>query len=103
MYMTTEQFVTALIQHVPPPNFKMVRYYLAYARRRKGLFGGKLQSGIEQLTLYKFGLIKDILCPKCRERMEFIVYLKKPPPDNPNKLSKWVGNNILKCDRREPN
>jgi len=81
VYMTTEQFITALIQHVPPPNFKMVRYYLAYARRRKSLFGGKLQSGIKQLTLYKFGLVKECLCPKCKKPLIFIVYLKKPPPE----------------------
>ncbi len=78
--MTTEQFITALIQHVPPPNFKMVRYYLAYSRRRKGGLNGKLQSGIKQLTLYKFGLIKEVLCPVCKNRMEFMIYLRKPPP-----------------------
>ena len=78
--MTTEEFISALIQHIPPPHFKMVRYYGAYSRRRKGLLGSNLQSGIKQLTLYKFGLIKPILCPICHQEMEFVWYCKKPPP-----------------------
>lgn len=78
--MSSEEFITALIQHVPPPHFKMVRYYGAYSRRRKGYFGARTQSSIKQLTLYKFGLIKPILCPYCRNELEFVWYLKKPPP-----------------------
>jgi hypothetical protein len=101
VFMTVEQFVTALIQHIPPPNFKMVRYYLAYSRRSKRKFGAWLQSDIKQLTLYKFGLVKDCLCPKCRELLRYVVYLKKPPPDNANDLRKWIDNNIEKYDRRE--
>jgi len=80
VFMTTDEFITSLIQHIPPPNFKMVRYYGAYSRRRKGNYGAKLQSSIKQLTLYKFGLIKPILCPYCRNELEFVWYCKKAPP-----------------------
>jgi len=69
--MTTEQFISVLIQHIPPPNFKMVRYYGAYSRRSKTYFKVKIQSGIKQLTLYKFSLIKPILCPYCHNEMEW--------------------------------
>lgn len=79
--MEVEQFITALIQHIPLPQFKMIRYYGAYARRRKRHFGAKAQSSIKQLTLYKFGLIKPILCPHCHNEMEFVLYCKKPPPE----------------------
>jgi len=79
--MTTEQFITALIQHIPEPHFKMIRYYGAYSRRRKGHFGAKTQSSIQQLSLYRFGLIKPILCPKCHREIEFVWYCKKAPPD----------------------
>lgn len=79
--MTADEFITALIQHIPPPQFKMVRYYGAYARGRKRCFGAKIQSGIKQLTLYKFGLIKPILCPRCKGELEFVWYCKKPPPE----------------------
>jgi len=78
--MTVDEFITSLIQHIPAPNFKMVRYYGAYSRRGKRKFGLKCQSGIKQLTLYKFGLIKPILCPICHNEMEFVWYCKKPPP-----------------------
>lgn len=80
VFMTVEQFITALIQHIPPKNFRMVRYYLAYSRRRKTSINGKSLSVIKQLTLYKFGLIKEILCPKCHQPLIFIDYIHKPPP-----------------------
>lgn len=78
--MSADEFITALIQHIPPSNFKMVRYYLAYSRRRKTCFGIKIQSDIKQLSLYRFGLIKEILCPKCHQPLIFIDYIHKPPP-----------------------
>ncbi|MBW2975435.1 transposase [Candidatus Woesearchaeota archaeon] len=28
-------FITSLIQHIPPPQFKMIRYYGAYSRKQK--------------------------------------------------------------------
>lgn len=80
VFMTAEEFITALIQHIPPANFKMVRYYLAYSRRRKTCFFDKIQSSIKQLNLYKFGLIKEILCPYCHKKMNYIWYIEKPPP-----------------------
>ena len=79
--MTVDEFISALIQHIPPPNFKMVRYYGAYSRKVKRRFGAKVQSGIRQLTLYRFGLIKPIYCPYCGKEMEFVWYCKKPPPE----------------------
>jgi hypothetical protein len=81
--MTTEEFITALIQHIPEPHFKMIRYYGAYSRRRKRHFGAMNQSNITQQTLYKFGLIKPILCQVCKGELEFVWYCKKPPPKNP--------------------
>ena len=75
--MTADEFITALIQHIPEPHFKMVRYYGAYARRSKGRFGARIQSGIKQLTMYQFGLIKPILCPLCGGEVEFVWYCKK--------------------------
>jgi len=79
--MTVEQFITALIQHIPPPQFKMIRYYGAYARRAKRKYGGKVQSSIKQLNLYHFGLERVKSCPICRNELEFVWYCKKGPPD----------------------
>jgi hypothetical protein len=91
--MTSDEFISSLIQHIPEPNFKMVRYFCAYSRRRKGKLGSKLQSGIKQTTLYKFGLIKPILCPFCHYEMEYVLYCRKPPDGATEMdlgLLKWI-------------
>jgi hypothetical protein len=94
--MNTEQFITALIQHIPPTQFKMIRYYGAYSRTNKRLFGGRIQSSIKQLNLYHFGMERTKYCPKCGSSMEFVWYSKKPPEDLPKsqkELSDWISIN----------
>lgn len=94
--MTTDEFITALIRHIPPPQFKMIRYYGAYARRTKKQFKEHLQSSIEQTKLMKYGveLPKKILkCPYCGGELEFVWYLKKGPPEVPKvqrELEDWI-------------
>jgi hypothetical protein len=88
--MSAEDFITALIQHIPPSNFKMIRYYGTYARRAKGKYGAKAQSSIEQLNLTHFGFEKTKTCPKCHHTLEFVMYCKKPPPPNKEKLEHWI-------------
>jgi hypothetical protein len=91
--MTVEQFITALIQHIPPPQFKMIRYYGAYARKAKGKYGAKTRSGITQLTLFSFGVEKMKYCPFCHNLLEFVWYCKKPPPETPKEqkeLLNWI-------------
>jgi hypothetical protein len=80
---TVDDFISSLIQHIPLPQFKMIRYYGAYSRKGKRVFRCKLQSSIKQLTLYRFGLIKPILCPFCHNEMEYVWYCKKPPLEEP--------------------
>jgi len=88
--MTAEQFIISLIQHVPPPQFKMIRYYGAYARSIKGKYGAKIRSSIKQLNLSHFGFEKLIYCPYCHHKLEFVAYCKKPPPPNKEKLEYWT-------------
>ena len=91
--MTVEQFITALIQHIPPSQFKMIRYYGAYARRAKRKYGGTVQSSIKQLNLYHFGLERVKSCPICKNDLEFVWYCKKGPPDetkSQNGLMAWL-------------
>jgi len=91
--MSVEGFISALIQHIPPPHFKMVRYYGAYARRVKRRYGAKVQSGIRQLNLYHFGLEKVKYCPCCHNELEFVMYLKEGPPEekqNQKDLLAWI-------------
>lgn len=94
--MTSEQFITSLIQHIPPSQFKMIRYYGAYSRRSKSFYGSKVQSSIRQLNLYHFGLEKIKNCPFCNNPLEFVWYCKKPPPENiksQKEMSDWISVN----------
>lgn len=91
--MFVEQFITALIQHIPPPQFKMIRYYGAYARRTKGRYGAKARSSIKQLNLYHFGLERTKYCPFCHNELEFVWYCKKPPKEMlkiQRELLEWI-------------
>ncbi len=83
--MLVDDFISALIQHIPEPQFKMIRYYGAYARRTKSIYASYLQLSIKQLTLWTFGFKKEIRCPYCGGEVEFVWYCKKPPPEIPKK------------------
>ena len=88
--ISVNDFITALIQHIPPVQFKMIRYYGAYWRRVKGKFGANVQSGIKQLNLYHFGLERIKSCPFCKNALEFVWYIAKPPPEVPKIQQKLV-------------
>lgn len=97
--LTVSQFITALIQHIPPPQFKMIRYYGAYARKVKGKYGAKVRSSITQLNLYAFGLERIKYCPFCHNELEFVWYCKKPPPElfkTQKELTNWMSVNAFK-------
>lgn len=89
--MTAEQFITSLIQHIPPSQFKMIRYYGAYARRTKGKYNLDKHSSIRQLKLYDFGFDRMKYCPKCHNEMTFVMYLRKPPPEEMNQQRELIG------------
>ena len=94
--MFVDDFISALIQHIPEPQFKMIRYYGAYARRTKSIFKSYLQSSIKQMTLWIFGFRKEISCPYCGGEVEFVAYLKKPPPPeikSQRELLEWISVN----------
>jgi hypothetical protein len=94
--MGSNDFITSLIQHIPPSQFKMIRYYGAYARRTKGKYGCVLRSSIKQLNLYYFGLERIKKCPFCNNELEFVWYFKKPPPEilkTQKELLDWISYN----------
>jgi len=81
--MSQNQFIDALLQHIPEPQFKMIRYYGTYARRTKKIFKSYLQSSIEQKLLLIYGVKKPekiFYCQKCGEKLQFVDVMKKPPP-----------------------
>ena len=96
--MTIEHFITSLIQHIPPPQFKMIRYYGAYARRTKRKYGLVAKSSIRQLSLLNFGLEKTRYCPFCHNVVQFVGYILKPPPKTlkvQRELSEWISDNLI--------
>lgn len=96
--MSTDDFITALIRHIPSKQYKLIRYYGAYARRTKKKFKSYLQSSIEQTKLMIFGVElpeKIIKCPYCGGELEFIMYMKKAPPELIKKQKKL--SDYLRC------
>jgi hypothetical protein len=81
--MEVEEFISAIIDHIPEKNFKTIRHYGIYSRGLKRKF--KRLLGIVIMAQRK---ITDFIkpwaptCPKCGCRMEFLLYEKgEPPPE----------------------
>jgi len=75
-------FISAIIQHIPEKNQKLVRYYGAYSRRKK--------KGIKSSVKNNFNYNKSGYCKKCYCKMEFICYSRENKPPDKNKLSTWI-------------
>ena len=97
--MKVQEFIKALIQHIPDRNFKMIRYYGAYGRRIKKRYSGYLQRSIKQTTFSDF-LRKAKKwapeCPFCGAPMKFYSYEKGPPNEIAevnSKITDWCGVN----------
>ena len=97
--MQVDEFISSLLQHIPESQFKMIRYYGAYARRTKKIFKAYLQSSINQMTLCSFGFRKEIKCPYCGGETELAWYCKKPPPleiKSQRELLDWISSDSIK-------
>lgn len=81
--MTVEEFISAVIGHIPERNFKVVRHYGAYARNQRKKFA-KLRglSGIQQQKLDIYVPRKAPKCPICDTTMELIWFHPAEPPPN---------------------
>jgi len=79
--MSVDEFISALIQHVPERQFKMIRYYGAYSRKWKSRYKRYVShSSIRQHKLAELEARKWPSCPHCGKQMEFVMFLKKDPP-----------------------
>lgn len=84
--MLVFDFISAIIQHIPEKNQKLVRYYGAYSRRKKK----SIKSSITNKNLVKSNEGRVCYCKNCHERMEFVLYVKKPPPKDKSNLIYWM-------------
>jgi hypothetical protein len=94
--MSVDEFISAIIQHVPERQFKMIRYYGSYSRKWKSRYKRYLShSSIRQCKLDELEAKKRPSCPKCGTEMEFVMFFKKDPPlpsekwDFGTKLEDW--------------
>ena len=85
--MLADDFISAIIQHIPDKNFRLVRYYGAYSRRKKPAIK---QSIIRQKILTDFDNKREFHCSKCNEIMEIVLFCDKPPPKDMSKISNWL-------------
>ena len=78
--MRVEQFIAAIIQHIPEKNMRLIRYYGAHARNQVSIMRKKLkQSVIVEFSEGKREEKFVIYCPDCFEKMDFVRYCVKPP------------------------
>ena len=87
--MKIEDFMLALLQHIPDRQFKMIRHYGTYSRRTKKIYAKHLRRSINNCK--PENLIKNsrIRCPKCGSIMEKVGFTRKKPPPDKNKLDAW--------------
>ena len=77
--MKIEDFMEAILQHIPPKHFKLVRYYGIYGRRSLKYKKIVLQSSIKQRILIKVEKKYVVFCPNCGDEMFLVKFIKKPP------------------------
>ena len=85
--MLTDEFISAIIQHIPDKNFRLIRYYGVYSRRKTKLIK---QSIITQKILIEFESKRRFHCSKCNEIMEIVMFCDKPPDKDMSKIGNWI-------------
>ncbi len=84
--MSIDEFISAVIGHIPDRHFKVIRYYGFYARqdrkKYRGIVGVDSSYGtITQTDIFKFISNHAKKCYECGTMMEFLGYEPKKPPD----------------------
>lgn len=84
--LNINDFISALIQHIPEKNQKLIRYYGYYSRKNKKC----IKSSIIIQKSLNIAEDRSCYCPVCHEIMEFVIYAKKPPLKDMSKISSWM-------------
>ena len=89
--MLVYDFISAIIQHIPDKNERLVRYYGIYSRRkiRRTLKNNK-QSFIQRRLFAEDKKRRIVLCPICFQEAKLLAYCRKPPPESKEKLNYWI-------------
>ncbi len=76
-----DDFIESILQHIPEPQFKMIRYYGAYSRNNIKTFRIALkQSSIESVNVKKICQKEPKMCPHCNVEMKLIGFRHFKPP-----------------------
>lgn len=89
--MGIDEFIMAIIQHIPEPQFKMIRHYGAYARRGKKIYKQHLRRSIgteKRLLSEEKGYL---ICPDCGSVMKLVHFSRGKPPPDKSKMDAWMG------------
>lgn len=91
--MTVEEFISAVIDHIPDKQFKTIRHYGVYSRGLKRKFRRLLgMVSIAQRKLIEFLGLWAPNCPNCGTRMDYVWSGKREPPPElefGEKISDW--------------
>lgn len=90
---TVDEFISSLIQHIPPKNFKVVRWYGIYSRREVRLERCKSKDRQETISTFLRGNKKKIRCPHCKNFLKDVMFFVNKPPDKKElmqKLNYWI-------------
>lgn len=91
--MMIEEFISAIIGHIPDIQFKTVRYYGVYYRVKRKRFKRLLcLVSITQESLLKWSKKWAPTCERCGCKMKLIGYFSKGPPDKAifgEKIKHW--------------
>jgi hypothetical protein len=90
---TIDEFITALTQHIPPKNFKVVRWYGLYSRREVRIEREKSKGRQETISIHLTAKKKIIHCPKCKNPLKDVMFFVNKPPDvkkSMRKISYWI-------------
>ena len=89
--MEVDDFITALLQHIPEPQFKMIRYYGAYSRKKKKRYRTYLvQESLSKKVFPVYSKRRGPKCPDCKNEMIILWYNEKPPPKDKSKITSWM-------------
>ena len=87
--MLVYDFMLAIIQHIPEKNQKLIRGYGVYSRRKIRKIR-EVQSSITKSISSKISNKRTAYCYYCKERMEFVGYIRKPPDKDMSKITNWI-------------
>lgn len=96
--MTVEEFISAVIGHIPDKNFRVVRYYGVYSRQDRKKYKRLINRSNDYGIITQTKLVEYLhkltpRCEKCDRLMELWWYEPRKPPDEKNfgnKITDWT-------------